>query len=189
MIESFVPGKWQQQLLGIHSNHLTAYWIPNLTTQSHEPVGPSAKQSLWGRHWAWTDTWETKATPQPSLLNPEWELLPFLPGHWPDCKYHQTLLFTVMMAAGAGSVKVTTGTQWLPSIVCSLRRSTLPTGFLCFKKKQTWISLHISLHYHRSWGHGSKETHSLCFLMRPLSCFALFPLSKTTSSWESGWSI
>lgn len=30
-------------------------------TQSLESVGPIATKSLWGRHWAWTVPWETKA--------------------------------------------------------------------------------------------------------------------------------
>lgn len=34
-----------------HTIKGTARCIPNLTTWSHEPAGPSAKQSLWGLNW------------------------------------------------------------------------------------------------------------------------------------------
>jgi hypothetical protein len=173
-----------------HTTKETAYCIPNLTAQSHDPVGPSAKQYLWGRHWFWTDTWETKglfcgrtsAKPSQSCMR-----APPIPSRTP------------VQAASTITHVPSLQWCWLQALVLS-GLPQAPSSFLLFYVPSGGAAAHrvtvlqketdmISLHYYRSWGHRSKETHSLCFLLIPLSCFALFALSKTISSWESDCSI
>lgn len=146
-IVSFLESDWQplfqnsdssNYLVFTHIIKQTAHWVPNLTRESHESVDPLVNESLWGRHWAWTKTWETRAQgpccgyssakpSQPLVAVPS-----SLPGHAASTiKHHsaqwcwpQVLLLSLF----------TRGTQCCSSIVCTLK-SMPSTWLLCFKKE------------------------------------------------------
>lgn len=82
--------------------------------------------------------------------------------------------FSVPSESSSRSCQAATDTRRLLSSVCSLGRSRLPTGSLCFKTIRREFPYRFPYSTTEVEGHRSKETHSLCFLRIPLSCFALF---------------
>lgn len=107
---------------------------------------------------------------------PSEQFLPSLQDTWSGCRYHQTPLCPMVLAAGAGSVY-----ERHPVVFFYCM---FPSGEVCHshdycasRKKQTWNSLY----YYRSWAHRAKGT--ACASL-PFPCPALcFP------SWDSGSSM